>query len=221
MFKKIKNNEVYKKYKEDPEKRFRLSLAFWGILFLIIILITRFNFTGGHTYENDELKVKSYEYVYYNNVNKIFGSYYNGRNCFIIDNNKYYYDGEDVYSVFDHDLKVVNLEMGLLRIDVDFIESITNGLNYTNNGYRRYLVPLTNFINLYDGDTMVDLSGTDNYNIVIDKYYKDDVLEMVKIDLSNYYLYKGISNDGVLTIDLYNVNKVSDFSLGYEIGVKR
>ena len=56
----------------------------------------------------------------------------------------------------------------------------------------------------------------DNYNIIVDEYFEDNNLIMVKVDLSSYYNYRGTENDGILTIDFYNINNINDFTKEYE-----
>ena len=222
MFKKIKDNEVYKKFKElrsNPQTKAVMSLALWFIFFIIIILFARSTSSSSKSNNTANYKkITSYEYVYKNNKSTIFGMKYNEKQIFNILDKKYYFDGENIYLIVDHSLSLENnFDLGYLKITPSMIEDLTKNINYTQNGEaRQYLIPLINFINLYQNDTEIDLSLANNYNIIVNMYYKNNDLYMIKVDLSNYYKFYNLEDDGVLTIDLYNKNKLNNFTLEYE-----
>lgn len=224
MFKRIKELEAYEKFKElraNPKTKALSSLIIWLLFFVIIIIFVRgMNGNANHipqqNYNNSI--ITNYEYTYNNGQVVIFGKKYGDKQLFIVSNNKYYYDGNNGYLVNGDSLKIVQeFDLGLLKIDLDMINNLTDRLSFREIGEdREYIVPLVNFINLFEIDTAVDLSLANNYNIIIRKYYKNNDLYKVDIDLSNYYLYNNQSSTGKLTINLYNKNKLNNFSLDYE-----
>ena len=46
-------------------------------------------------------------------------------------------------------------------------------------------------------------------------YKKENDIYMYKLDLSNYYQFRGLNNMGILTIDIYDVEK-GDFPKYYD-----
>ena len=224
MFKKLKDKEVYKKYKklkDNPQKSAKISLAFWLILFVILILFARVNVnhvSNNDSRNNKQYSVNRYEYGYSNEKVKVFGYYYNSKQLFTVGNEKYYYNGSNVYIESNHNMSLVpEFNLDILKIDYSFLSKLKSGINSVKkDSFDRYIIPLTNFVSLFDGDTPVDLSGIDNYNIIVDEYFEDNNLIMVKVDLSSYYNYRGTENDGILTIDFYNINNINDFTKEYE-----
>ena len=173
---------------------------------------------------NNSSKLNNYEYTYINNQLTIFGEKYNDKQIFTILNNKYYYNGKNVYLLKGNLLELVpDFDLSILKITVDMIDNLTDNLNFTENGeFKQYLVPLASFINLYEASATVDLSVANNYNIIIKKYDDNNDLYKVEIDLSNYYKINNLPDSGELTIYLYNKNKLNDFSLEYDrmLGVR-
>lgn len=229
MFKKIKESEGYNKYKElkaNPQTRAAMSLGLWLLFFIIIIIFTRGIETSNTKVTKNSVSVRTnnYEYTYQNNDITVFGDFYNNKQIFTILNNKYYYNGENVYKVNSNVLELIkDFDLSILKITPEFIEELTSNLNFTEVGdAKQYLVPLVNFINLYEVDTAVDLSLASNYNVIIQKYYKDNNLYKIEVDLSNYYKINNLKDSGKLIINLYNVNKLNDFTLEYDrmLGVK-
>lgn len=213
MFKKIKESGVITKYKDlrsNPQTKAIISLGFWLLFFFVIILFTRSTTRVSSNLSKKE-NIYSYEFTYSNDVNVIFGKSYNDEKLYTILNQKYYYKDNIIYNVDGHNLtENSNVGLGVLRIDLKMIDSLISNINEMDNGeYKRYLVPLSRFLNLFE-DASGDLTNASSYNIIIDRYYKDSDIYMVKIDLSSYYSFRDLNNDGILTIDLYNVNKTSD-----------
>ncbi len=229
MFKRIKELEIYNKYKNlknDSQASTLASLGLWLIFFIVIIIFTR-GISSNKTIdrENKETaEINNYEYTYQNNDITIFGEFYNGKQIFTILNNKYYYDGQSVYMVKGNSLELMpEFNLNILKITLDFVEELTSNITFTeNNGIKEYLVPLVNFLNLYEIDTAVDLSEASNYNIIIRKYYDKNNLYKVEVDLSNYYKINSVHDSGQLIINLYNKNKLNNFTLEYDkmLGVK-
>ncbi len=225
MFKKLKDKEVYKKYKElraDPKSSARLSLIFWLLFFVIVIIAARgMGSSSSQTTNNTFKKYNKYEYTFTNDRGVIFGIVDGKRQVFTISDKKYYYNGENVYIVSGHNLTLSeNFNLGLLKINMEFIDELTRRITPTKEGeIKRYLIPLMNFINLYEIDTDVDLSLAQSYNVIVDKYYNNDTLYMVKVNLGSYYQYKGLDDEGILTIDIYNINKVSAMEYEKMLGV--
>ena len=230
MLKKIKESEAYLKFKElraNPQTKALSSLIVWLLFFVIIVVLAR-GMNGNVTklpQENSKyLNISSYEYTYVNDKITIFGERYNDRQLFTINNNKYYYNGNNVYLIMGDRAQYINdFDLNILKIDLNMIDNLTSNLSFNADGeVREYIVPLSNFINLYDIDTPIDLSLANNYNIIIQKFYKDDDLYKIIIDLSNYYLFNNLESSGKLIIYLYNKNRINNFSLEYEkmLGVK-
>ncbi len=226
MFKRIKEDERYKKFKElrsNPKTKAIIDLGIWFVFGFIIILFLRMS--APPTSTNDvsiKKEIRNYEYTYYNDVLVINGQAFDDKLSFNVNNSKYYYDGKAVYLIKDSSFTLQpSFDLSLLKINLKMINNLTDNLTPTVlEDSKQYLVPLTNFINLYEIDTDIDLTLAMQYNIVIRKYEKDGNVYMIKLDLGNYYKIKGISNPGILTINLYNLNNVSDFTKGYEVGGK-
>lgn len=118
--------------------------------------------------------------------------------------------------------KESNFNINYLKITPQMINDLTENLDYSmDDGAFVYNVPLANFMNLFFIDVPVNLDEVSQFKVIISKYYLNDKLCMVKLDLSDYYSYFKKENMGILTIDFYELNKVNNFSLEYDgmIGV--
>lgn len=214
MFKKIKESGAIEKFKElrkNPQTKAIMSLGVWMVFFLIIILFTR-GIGSNKIYRSESVKkINGYEFTYSNDVTSIFGVSQGKEKLYNVDGKKFYYNGSDVYLVNGHALVKQDNHIGILKIDLDMIDNLTSNLQESDMGeYKRCLIPLSNFLNLFEEDTEVDLTLASTYNIIVDRYYSGSIINMIKIDLSSYYSYRGINNDGILTIDIYNINNVFD-----------
>ena len=225
MFKKIKENPYYQKFKEmraDPKLRPLTSLILWFIFFVIVILFarglksTRANLESTET-QKTTLSDSNYEFTYSNNSEVIFGQTYDDKLEFMYGGNRYYYNGETVYLIQNQQATIMpTFDLNVLKINSKMINNLISNLNYNMDGEaKQYLVPLSNFLNLYEVDVEADLSLANQYNIVINVYENDNGIYMYKLDLTNYYNYRGLNNDGILTIDIYN-SEVNDFTKYYD-----
>ena len=225
MFKKIKENPYYQKFKEmraDPKLRPMMSLILWFIFFVIVILFargltsTRANLESTET-QKTTLSDSNYEFTYSNNSGVIFGQTYDDKLEFMYGGNRYYYNGETVYLIQNQQATIMPaFDLNVLKINSKMINNLIGNLTYNMDGEaKQYLVPLSNFLNLYEVDVEVDLSLANQYNIVINVYENDNGIYMYKLDLTNYYNYRGLNNDGILTIDIYN-SEVNDFTKYYD-----
>lgn len=225
MFKKIKENPYYQKFKEmraDPKLRPITSLILWFIFFVIVILFargltsTRANLESTET-QKTTLSDSNYEFTYSNNSGVIFGQTYDDKLEFMYGGNRYYYNGETVYLIQNQQATIMPaFDLNVLKINSKMINNLISNLNYNMDGEaKQYLVPLSNFLNLYEVDVEADLSLANQYNIVINVYENENGIYMYKLDLTNYYNYRGLNNDGILTIDIYN-SEVNDFTKYYD-----
>ncbi len=225
MFKKIKENPYYQKFKEmraDPKLRPITSLILWFIFFVIVILFargltsTRANLESTET-QKTTLSDSNYEFTYSNNSGVIFGQTYDDKLEFMYGGNRYYYNGETVYLIQSQQATIMPaFDLNVLKLNSKMINNLISNLNYNMDGEaKQYLVPLSNFLNLYEVDVEADLSLANQYNIVINVYENDNGIYMYKLDLTNYYNYRGLNNDGILTIDIYN-SEVNDFTKYYD-----
>lgn len=225
---KLKDSVLYKKYLEyssNPQTKAVMSLCFWLLFFILIIIFVRSTNSKSVKKSNEVIndKINSYEYSYFDDKNVIYGKAYGDKHLFYLSNHKYYYDGKDVYSVNDFELtKESNFNINYLKITPQMINDLTENLDYSmDDGAFVYNVPLANFMNLFFIDVPVNLDEVSQFKVIISKYYLNDKLCMVKLDLSDYYSYFKKENMGILTIDFYELNKVNNFSLEYDgmIGV--
>ena len=225
MFKKIKENPYYQKFKEmraDPKLRPITSLILWFIFFVIVILFargltsTRANLESTET-QKTTLSDSNYEFTYSNNSEVIFGQTYDDKLEFMYGGNRYYYNGETVYLIQNQQATIMpTFDLNVLKINPTMINNLVGNLTYNMDGEaKQYLVPLSNFLNLYEVDVEADLSLANQYNIVINVYENNNGIYMYKLDLTNYYNYRGLNNDGILTIDIYN-SEVNDFTKYYD-----
>lgn len=223
MFKKIKEN--YNKIKEmwaDPKLRPMISLILWFIFFVIVILFARSLTSTRSNSAVNEIKQpvqsdSNYEFTYTNNSGVIFGQRYDNKLEFMYGANRYYYNGGNVYLIKNQQATIMPIfDLNVLKIDKTMINNLTSNLTYHMDGdAKQYLVPLSNFLNLYEVDVEVDLSLANQYNIVINVYENDNGIYMYKLDLTNYYNYRGLNNEGILTIDIYD-NQINDFAKYYD-----
>lgn len=220
MFKRIKENPYYKKFKEmraDPKLKPITSLIFWLIFFAIVVIFVRVSSKPMQTVPTTTSQnLSNYKFTYTNSSGVIFGESYDDKLEFIYNNNRYYYNGANVYLILHQSAQVVpNFDLNVLKITPDLINNLTSDLTYNMNGEaKEYAVPLSRFINLYEYDTEADLSLANNYNIIIDVYEKNNKAYMYKIDLRNYYIFRGLNNSGILTIDIYDIK--DDFTKYYD-----
>lgn len=215
MFKKIKENPYYIKFKEmraDPKLKPITSLILWFIFIVIVVIFIKSSYSNEPIKKENINSISNYEFTYKNNNLTIFGNSYDGKMEFILNGNRYYYDLENVYLISNKEVTLVsNFDLNVLKITPKFIENLTANLSYSLNGEAKvYIVPLYRFLNLYEVDVEVDLSIANQYNILVSVY--DDMYE---IDLTNYYNFRGLNNDGILTIDLYESN-IGDFTKYYD-----
>ena len=221
MFKKIK--EYYQKFKEmraDSKLKPIISLVLWFIfIFIAILFVKGFSLdnNSNSNLENVRNNFTGYKFTYTNNNLKIFGESYDGKLEFFFEGNRYYYDEQNVYLVNNQSLEVIdNFDLNVLKITPDLIDSLISNLNYSiYNNALEYIVPLSRFLNLYEYDVEADLSLANNYNIMVYVYKKENDIYMYKLDLSNYYQFRGLNNMGILTIDIYDVEK-GDFPKYYD-----
>ncbi|MBR3210051.1 MAG: hypothetical protein IKF82_07305 [Bacilli bacterium] len=195
----------------------KLSLIIWSVFFVIILLFVRginSNFTYTKSSDDNNISMNSYEFVYSDDRGNIYGKASNGKYLFILDGNKYYFNGNNLYLVSGNSLKEVFSDLGLVKITPSLVDGLIKNVSQ-NDSDGNYYISLYDFMSVYDVDVPVDGSEASKYNIVISKY-SDEKLSMIKVDLSNYYLFKGISNTGIITINFYNQDNVSDFSKGYD-----
>jgi hypothetical protein len=223
MFKKIKENPYVIKFKElraNPQTKAIADLILIMIFMIILVAFARSSSAYNKKSKADSttLVFNNYEYTYKDSVKTIFGMNYNDKMEFNINNNKYYYNGKNVYLINDQTATVIpNFDLNILKINQNMLNNLTGKASYTMNGeYKHYIIPLGNFINLYEVDTEVDLTMADQYNILVEEYEKGSNISIVRVDLSNYYKFRGIADQGILTINFYNVDKLSNFTLAYD-----
>lgn len=224
---KIKDSDIYKKYLEyssNPQAKALISLCFWFLFFLAVVLFARFSSKQNlikDNYVNE--RINSYEFTYKDEKDTIYGKSYNGKYVFNSLNTKYYYDGSNVYEIKGHDASLINSDvLKYLKISPKMISDLTDNLSYDVFGDELvYKIPLSKFLNLFDFDVPINLDSLDKYDVKLSKFYSKGLLYKVKIDLSSYYLYKNEENRGIITIDFYEQNKINDFTDEYDemIGV--
>lgn len=221
MLKKIKENPYYVKFKEmraDPKLRPITSLIFWLIFFVILIVFVR-SLPDNSNYNassNVNEIVSNYKFTYTNNNLTVFGESYDDKLDFVIGNSHYYYNGESVYFVKNQSMTLIpNFNLSVLKINPSMINNLIGNLTYSMSGdAKEYAVPLSRFLNLYEVDVEADLSLANQYNIIVKVYEKNSEVYMYQLDLINYYNFRGLNNDGILTIDIYG--EVEDFTKYYD-----
>ena len=224
MFKKIKENPYYVKFKEmraDPKLKPITSLILWFIFIVIVVIFVRgMVSTKNTTVKTDNVvnkDVSNYEFTYTNNSGVIFGESYEDKLEFIYGGNRYYYNGKNVYLIKNQNgTLATNFDLNVLKITPKMISNLIGNLTYTANGEaKQYVVPLSRFLNLYEIDVEADLSLANQYNVIVNVYEKDNNIYMYQLDLTNYYNFRGLNNDGILTIDIYD-SEVHDFTKYYD-----
>ena len=219
MFKKIKENPYYIKFKEmraDPKLKPITSLILWLIFIVILIIFVRGLPNNSSSSTVQKKIISNYKFTYKNNNLVIFGESYDGKMEFIYQNNRYYYNGEKVYLINEQNVTLINnFDLNVLKIDFNFINNLISNLDYNLNGdFKEYVVPLSRFLNLYDVDVPINLSLANQYNIIVRIYENDNRIYKYQFDLTGYYNYKGLNNEGLLNIDIYG--EVNDFTKYYD-----
>ena len=223
MFKKIKENPYYVKFKEmraDPKLKPITSLILWFIFIVIVIMFLRGTVSTNNTVKTDNetnIDVSNYEFTYTNNSGVIFGESYEDKLEFMYGGNRYYYNGKNVYLIKNQNgTLATNFDLNVLKITPKMISNLISNLTYTANGEaKQYVIPLSRFLNLYEIDVEADLSLANQYNVIVNVYEKDNNIYMYQLDLTNYYIFRGLNNDGILTIDIYD-SEVHDFTKYYD-----
>ena len=223
MFKKIKENPYYMKFKEmraDPKLKPITSLILWFIFIVIVIIFVRGTTSSNDTVQTDNVvktDISNYEFTYTNNSGVIFGESYDDKLEFIYGGNRYYYNGKNVYLIKNQSSSLaINFDLNVLKITPKMINNLISNLTYTVNGEaKQYAVPLSRFLNLYEVDVEADLRLANQYNVIINIYENDSGIYMYQLDLTNYYNFRGLSNNGILTIDIYD-SEVHDFTKYYD-----
>ncbi len=225
MFGRMK--EAFKNLRElykNPNTHDKASLILWLIFIVILIVVLRVSSSSENISVEKEKKqiINSYEFTYnFENIN-ISGLYYEEKILFYLNNNKYY-NNDKTYIISGDEIKEIeNFDLKALKISYEFISKAIENLTSTKeDNYSVYLVPLDTFISLYDEDVGEDISNAKNYNIIIKIKENNDLISSVAIDMSNYYIYKGMNVSYPVTIYFYNINNISDFTSEYEnkIGV--
>ncbi len=223
MFKRIDENkwvQKYKELKENPKTRDLLKIGFWIIFLIVAVILVRSMTPTTEVQKVDKKEVKdisNYGFTYKDNTKTIFGVVYEDKMIYYYDNNKYYKNNDGVYLVNGSVLEKQDINESWFNITPKFINNLTERLSpNTDNDIKTYLVPLSNFINIFEVDTEVDLTQAMNYNVTIQVHETNNLMDKVTLDLSNYYMFRGYPDTGVITIDYYNINKLNDFSLEYE-----
>ena len=212
-----KEKTKWEKFKEawhDPKKHALIVLGIWGILFFLAILFVNLNFTrvekvNTKTSPLETFKdMQSYEFSYKTVDTSLNGMAYEDKYILYLDNEKYYKNSV-LYKIPD---LTPSTEPELLKINNEMIYNlISNAEGIEKEGYKEYSIPLTTFTQLYENTV------SNGNNIVIDLYQKDNKINKVIIDLTNYYISKGINtNSYLLEINYYNINKLNDFTHEYD-----
>ena len=223
--------QILKELWQNPKTHAMVVLGLWLIFIGGLILFLKISSiismeTPSNQLENniDPLKqfndMKSYEFNYMSNDLSLNGTVYEDKYLLYLDNQRYY-KNKSLYKI-SNNIENSN-EPEILKLNNKMIYSLIKDISpISNEQYDSYLVPLINFIDTYEGITTNDYNLS-SYNIVINVYKKDDIINKVVIDLTNYYKYKGANIDNyILTINYYNIDNISDFTKEYDemIGVK-
>ena len=235
MEEKKKTNSKFATLKElwkNPKTHSIVVLGLWlvfiggVILFLNIASLTsnNDNVTKENNLSSNPLEhfkdMQSYEFSYVASDLSLNGVSYEGKYLLYLNNQKYY-KNNSLYKLGDKVEETA--EPQILKLNNEMIYNLIKDINpITNEEYDSYLVPLVNFINAYDQTSVTDYNLS-SYNIIINTYESDSMINKVTIDLTNYYKYKGTNTESyILTINYYNINNISDFTKEYDemIGVK-
>ncbi len=232
MLKRIRENEKYQKFKElwtNEKSHSMIVLGLWLLFFVGVVIFARVSMpstvnnnsvesTSGTSFD----KMNSYSFSAVADNLEINGLVYDDKMEFVLNNHRYYVS-DDVYMINGDTATKQEFDLSFLKINAKMLNNLLSGLKGTDNDdYTQYLVPLDRFINLYEIDTEADLSKAMIYNIVVNVYKDDDVINEVVLDLSNYRLFRFNNNTSfIVTIYYYNVNNISDFTEEYEKIIRR
>lgn len=223
--------ETLKELWKNPKTHNIIVLIFWFIFIGGVILFFKISSafsTNDSTNQTTETvdplenynEMTSYEFTYIANNLSLNGISYEDKYLLYLDNQKYY-KSDSLYKIGEN--IEISEEPEILKLNNTMIYNLIKDITaITNAEYDSYLVPLISFINTYEGITVEDYSLT-AYNIIINVYTEDEVVNKITVDLTSYYNYKEINIDSyILTINYYNINNISDFTQEYDemIGVK-
>lgn len=223
--------EIIKELWQNPKTHAIIVLGLWLVFIAILILFLKISsILGTDTNDNKQVntlnplesfnEMTSYEFNYTASDLSLNGLFYKDKYLLYLNNQKYY-KNNDLYKIGETIEKAVEPE--ILKLDNKMIYSLIKDVTPINNtDYDSYLIPLVTFISTYENQTVNDYNLS-TYNVVINTYKNNDVVNKITIDLTNYYKYKGINTDSyILTINYYNINNISDFTKEYDemIGVK-
>ena len=166
---------------------------------------------------NDLSNIRNYEFTYKTNDKQFVGQYYDDSIIFYKDNQRYYYKN-DLYLVDDNIILISNYDLDILKINTKMLNNLISNITPTNtNNIKQYIIPLDKFLNIYEIDTDIDLSESTLYNVPLSIYYDNNEINKITLDLSNYYTLKTKNKiTNILTIYLYNINNVSNFTEYYD-----
>ncbi len=214
--------EIIKELWKNPKTHAIIVLGFWLIFIGILILFLKISSITKETAVNPESvspldkfnKMTSYEFNYTANDLSLNGLYYQDKYLLYLDNQKYY-KSNALYKISDN--IELSEEIEILKLNNKMLYNLIKDITpVQNNEYNSYLVPLMNFIKEYENINVTDYNLA-TYNIVVNVYQKNDTINKVIIDLTNYYKYKQLNIDSyILNISYYNINNLSDFTKEYE-----
>lgn len=225
--KKIKESDWYQKFKElwsNKKTHSLIVLCFWLIFIVAAFIFVRVSSTTTNytPEENNEITlsdIKNYEFRYVTSTNEYDGQAYDEKMLFYLNNHQYYVN-ENVYLVSDTLELQQNFDLNVMKINITMLNELLADLTYSEvDGGKQYLVPLNKFIEAFEGTSD---SNALNYNIVI-TLFGEDTINKITMDISNYVIFKtGQTQTYLVTLYLYNVNNVTDFTSEYDkmIGVE-
>ena len=229
MFKRIRENPKYQKLKElwkNPKTHSMIVLGFWLVFMLVAILFVRLTTnTASTTPSVDEVETSvssfadmdNYAFSYVTKDLEINGQVYGEKLEFNLNNHRYYYNG-NTYMINGDTGALQEMDLSVLKIDAKMLNSLVEGLTGSEiEDYTQYVIPLDRFISLFEASSDTDLSAAMSYNVVMNVYKNENVISKVILDLTNYRTFRfNDSNQYLLYIYFYNVNKVADFTADYE-----
>jgi hypothetical protein len=228
MLKKIKENPKYQKFRElwaNEKTHSLITLGLWMTFIIIVILFVRLSSTPVNTENQTEdtpnqtqslNKIKSYEFTYVTPENEYNGQAYDDKMLFYL-NNKKYYVNQNVYLFSNGVLqKELNYDLNIMKINIPMLDNLLQDTQPSQIGEeKQYIIPLDKFMKLLDPNQT--LPDAINYNILINITEKDSTISKITIDLSNYMTLKNKTKTNYqVTMYLYNINNVSDFTKEYD-----
>ena len=244
MKEEVKKETIFSKFKEIwSNKRYRslILLGFWMIFFVFVYFVMNNNDHDNVIQKPKEVEVtkttldkykemKNYTFNLEINTSKSENSIYSytGKTYqdITILNDKYLLKDNTIYEINGNQMKVLEatlFEINIFKLKPNNINNLISlgQLNYEtkyNDGSieKSFLIPLKEIIKDFKGEEVADLKSS----VEIKYKEKDNWINEITVDLSNYYEYETSKKETyIIKITYNNINQIEQFKTDYQLVV--